>query len=189
MSLKIEIVGFNKQYRNCNVAIKNIIISKRITLIVGENGSGKSTLLKAMAGFIKYKGSIIGKYTYGYFSEVLMYPEDINVYEFQNSMQLINEDKLPYEILYNNLVELNLEDKIDENIKYLSKGMKTKLGLLNCLNQKADVYLLDEPLSGIDKKSIERVKELIKSSDKTFVIATHMKSELRSIAEEVINLD
>lgn len=189
MNLLIEINNFVKKYRNHDVIIKNIVISKRVTLIVGANGSGKSTLLKALAGFIKYKGVITKGYTYSYASETLCYPEDINVFQFHNSMQLINENPVSYEILYHHLVDLSLEDKIDEEIKHLSKGMKAKIGLLYCINQKADVFLLDEPLSGMDKESIKKVKKLIATSDKNFIIATHLKSELLDIASEVIYLD
>jgi len=67
--------------------------------------------------------------------------------------------------------------------------MKAKAGLLFCLSQSANVYLLDEPLSGLDRDSIKEVKKMIVESNKIFIITSHLQSELFNIAEEVIHLD
>jgi len=189
MKLEIKVDGFRKRYRNCFVSIKDMSIRKRITLICGPNGSGKSTLLKAMAGFISYEGQITGNYSYSYYSEVSSYPEDINILDFHNNLMRLSEKKVEYAVLYDNLSYLGLESKIEEEISNLSKGMKAKAGLLFCLSQSANVYLLDEPLSGLDRDSIKEVKKMIVESNKIFIITSHLQSELFNIAEEVIHLD
>lgn len=189
MKLEIKIEDFKKKYHNCTIMIKNMCLRKRVTVICGPNGSGKSTLLKAIAGFIKYDGQITGNYIYSYYSELSNYPEDINILEFHNNLMRISDQNVKYEILYDNLSNLGLESKIEEEISSLSKGMKAKAGILFCLSSKADVYLLDEPLSGLDKESVKKVKKIINESKKTFIITSHLQSELFDIAEEVIHLD
>ena len=58
MKYPIKVFNFIKEYKNEVVIIKDFIIGKRITLLVGKNGSGKSTILRAIAGFIKYEGIV-----------------------------------------------------------------------------------------------------------------------------------
>ena len=58
MKYLIKTSNFIKKYKAKEVVIRDLLISKKVTLVVGENGSGKSTILKAIGGFINYEGNI-----------------------------------------------------------------------------------------------------------------------------------
>ena len=77
----------------------------------------------------------------------------------------------------------------EERIKNLSRGNREKLALLLTLSRKAQVYLLDEPLSGIDLLSREKIiQSLVRwfDEDSLLVITTHQLSEIENIVDEVL---
>ena len=94
MKYQIKVSKFRKKYKNKEVVIKDILITKRITLLLGKNGSGKSTLLKAIGGLIKYEGSIsvIGKVAY--MSEFNSFPYDLKLIDFINSLNSVSKHSI-----------------------------------------------------------------------------------------------
>ena len=186
--MKIEIYDFSKQYKNHIVTIEDIVINGRVSLIIGQNGSGKSTLLKAMCGIIKYCGTIECNYKVCYMDEVFSYPSDIKLFTFLKLLNSTSISPKKEEEISKLLDYFNLTDKQDDDIQSLSKGMKAKVNIIQCLLEKADIYLLDEPLSGLDKKGVELFKNYILKSKNHFVISTHLNDELEDLSDEVIYL-
>lgn len=188
MNMKIEIYDFSKQYKNHIVNIDDIVINGRVSLIVGQNGSGKSTLLKAIGGIIKYGGNIECKDKVCYMDEFFSYPSDIKLFDFLKLLNSTSISPKKEEDISKLLDYFNLTDKQDDDIQSLSKGMKAKVNIIQCLLEKADIYLLDEPLSGLDKEGVELFKNYILKSKNNFVISTHLNDELEDLSDEVIYL-
>lgn len=166
--------------------------------IMGPNGQGKTTLLNAIEGFlkldngeIKLDGSNIGFETKGEIS----YLQDINI--FHRSMRIRDSIKL-----YSDFFKDFDRDKMDKylefmnldrnaKIKDLSKGMMEKFNLSLTLSRKAKLYLLDEPISGVDPVAREKILDAILenlSEDSSIIITTHYIGELERIFDEVLFL-
>ena len=123
--------------------------------IIGANGSGKSTLLRAIGGFIKYGGNIQISGKVVYMSEFASFPTDLTVKDFIYSLNKVSKNKIT-EIEIENLFKIfNLSNKTSHLLSSLSKGMKAKINLVQVLIEKADIYLLDEPINGLDKDGVK----------------------------------
>lgn len=182
----IKVTNFQKEYKDITVTVNDLTITKRISIIIGDNGSGKSTLLKAIASLIKYKGTIESSSTYSYMPEHPHFPLDVSVIEFFNCHQLIHQynqsDLLDLIFLF------NIEKKLESKLNTLSKGMKMKVNLIASLTVSSDVYLLDEPFSGLDTDSVEKLIEYIIKSDDQFIITSHQSSIYNTLEGDVISL-
>lgn len=166
--------------------------------VMGPNGQGKTTLLNVIEGFlkidkgeIKLDGSNIGLATKGDIS----YLQDMNI--FHRSMRIkgainlysdffkdFDKDKMDKYLEFMNL------DR-DAKIKDLSKGMMEKFNLSLTLSRKAKLILLDEPISGVDPVSREKILDAILenlSEDSSIIITTHYIGELERIFDEVLFL-
>ncbi len=188
MKYQIKVSKFRKKYKNKEVVIKDILITKRITLLLGKNGSGKSTLLKAIGGLIKYEGSIsvIGKVAY--MSEFNSFPHDLKLIDFINSLNSVSKHSIS-DIEIKKLFKMfNLYSKKDELLSSLSKGMKAKVNLVQILIDKSDIYLLDEPINGLDKEGVKCLIDYLEKSDKCFVISTHLVDDFKNLKSEIIAL-
>ena len=158
----MKISNFSKQYRNINVEMKDIDSEERIIVLKGENGSGKSTVLKAMNRLISYQGDIISEGSISYMNESIRFP--------RNYM-----DQAPSDRVIRLIDQFELTDKINEKIHTLSKGMKMKLQLICTFLIERDIYLLDEPFSGLDDDSVKLLVDYIQKSNKRFVITSHIE--------------
>lgn len=188
MKFLIKVNNFHKKYRFEEVVITEINISKKITLIQGKNGCGKSTLLKAIAGLISYEGIIEVRGKISYMSEFPSFPIDLSVNEFIGSLNKISKTKTD-EVEIDNLYKLfKLNGKTNLLLSSLSKGMKAKVNLVQVLMEKADIYLLDEPINGLDKDGVICLMNYLKKSYKSFVISTHLVEDFSNVYDEIIQL-
>lgn len=166
--------------------------------IMGPNGQGKTTLLNAIEGFlkinngeIKLDGKNIGFATKGEIS----YLQDINI--FNRSMRIRDAINL-YSDFFNDFDRDKMDKylefmNLDRNAKIrdLSKGMMEKFNLSLTLSRKAKLFLLDEPISGVDPVSREKILDAILenlSEDSSIIITTHYIGELERIFDEVLFL-
>ena len=188
MNLIIEIKGYSKKYSGHTVEIDNLKITKRVSLLVGKNGSGKSTLLKSIAGLVSYNGTIKLKGKVCFMNETFMFPKDIELSLFLSLLNNLSKDKRSNSFIETLLVNFELNNKLENKLDSLSKGMKAKVNIVQCLLEKGDIYLLDEPLSGLDSEGIKSFKSYIKNSDSQFIISTHLDKDLRDISDEVVYL-
>jgi ABC-2 type transport system ATP-binding protein len=170
------------------VIIKDLLFTKRITLLLGKNGSGKSTLLKAIGNLISFEGniSISGKIVY--MSEFTSFPADLNVGELIYSLNDISTHKTKEEEIVKLLKMFHLYDKKSELLSSLSKGMKAKVNLVQILLEQSDIYLLDEPINGLDKDGVKCLINYLEKSDKCFVISTHLIDDFKKLKSEVVYL-
>lgn len=168
----------------------------KIYALLGPNGSGKTTWMKMVAGLIKptsgeilYKGNPIGiesKKKVAYMStEPFFYNymtiKDVGKY-YEDFFEDFNMKR--YEDLIARM-ELNMSDKA----KSLSSGMAAKLKIAATLARKAELYLLDEPLNGIDIIAREHIINTILESaeeNTSIIISSHLVDELEKIIDNAI---
>lgn len=194
----LEVCEFNKKILGKSI-LENINLkfqSGNIYGLIGPNGSGKTTLMKCIynlykgnSGKIVYNGE---KITSKLREKIAFMPTEDYLYLEYTACEIINFTSKMYQDfnkskVYDIAKKLNLPVK--EKIKNYSTGMKMRLKLAICLGRKADVYMLDEPLNGIDLISRDLIKETILShySDESIlIISDHMIAELETILDNVI---
>ena len=182
----LQIRNFKKEYPNKTIAFDQMCFKKKRTILVGENGSGKSTILKAIMNIIHYEGEITGVNSMSYMPENPSYPMDITVQQFLSILSQKSRNESNYEQF---LSKFRLKDKENDVISSLSKGMKAKLNLIQCLMREANLYILDEPLNGLDEDSVVVLVKEIQSSSKRFIISSHLEDAFEKLDSEVIKVD
>lgn len=167
----------------------------KIVGLLGPNGSGKTTLLKIAAGILKESsGEILidGKAPGVYTKSVVSYLPDVNyLYKWmkvRDSLEFFNDFYSDFDI--NKAKELLAFMGLEENVKAssLSKGMLEKLHLTLILSRKAKLYLLDEPLGGVDPTSREKIIDAILknySDDSSIIVTTHLVNDIERLFDEV----
>ncbi|WP_330698478.1 ABC transporter ATP-binding protein [Anaerocolumna sp. MB42-C2] len=168
----------------------------KIYALLGPNGSGKTTLMKMIAGLVKptsgtitYKGNPIGvesKKRVAYMSTEPFFYNYMSVGDVGDYYKDFFEDfdVKRYEELIERM-ELSMKDKA----KTLSSGLAAKLKIAATLARKAELYMLDEPLNGIDiiarEKIITTVLEVARE-DSTILISSHLVDELEKIIDNAV---
>ncbi len=170
-----------KSYDN-NVALKNITISLsegKLYVLTGANGSGKSTLIKIISNVIfKTSGTIESNGIISYLPDKYMLPKIMKTDEF-----IYNMLKL-YRLNYKPDLILDRFQIPKRSIGGLSKGNFQKLGLFLAFYNDADIYILDEPVDGLDDFAKKLFKELIDEKikeNKTVIVSIHDKNFLNDL--------
>lgn len=194
VQLKNFTKGFFKKKALTNI---NLTIEKgNIYGLIGPNGSGKSTLMKSIYGLVKGKGSImsfeqsgvsIRKHISYMPTEDYLYPHMTvgEVIKFYLDMYTDFNFKKSKDLL--EIMDLNTGDSISS----LSTGMKMRLKLILCLSRDCSLYMLDEPLNGIDIISKKKITETIiknMDDDRSILISSHMLGDIELILDRVIFL-
>lgn len=184
-----------------HIVLNNIsfdIPKGKIVGLLGPNGCGKSTLMKILSGVIHdYTGSIkIGGRPIGiaskahlaYLPDRTYFPERFRTIDCINYFSdfFADFDKVK-------AIEFAAKFGLDLNqrIKTMSKGMQEKLQLLMVMSRAADIYLLDEPLGGVDPAARSVILDIIMSNYKenaTVVISTHLVNDLEHSFDHVLML-
>ena len=200
MNTRIEIANLQKRYGR-KVVIQNMDLtleSGKVYGLLGPNGQGKTTLIKCIAGLLTpEKGQILinGERRDTHHKGMISMLADKDL--FYKWMTVQDTIKF-YDTFFEDFNRVECEELIrfmelvpQEKVEKLSKGMKARLKLALVLSRKAKIYLLDEPLSGIDPVSREKIVETILSSirqDAIMVISSHMVHAIESLLDEVILL-
>lgn len=164
--------------------------------LLGENGSGKTTWMKMVAGLTKpTEGNILYKgHSLSYIdkNEIAYMATESFFYDFMRISDVgkYYKDFFP-DFDLERFLELgeNMGITKTRKIRNLSSGMNAKIRLAATLSRNAKLYLLDEPLNGIDYKAREEIINLIleeADGTKTFVISTHLLEEIESFIEYAI---
>lgn len=178
----------------------NLVIPEgRIIGLLGKNGAGKSTLIKSIndlltidEGEILFKGKKIGVYSkenISYLPERTYLDKGMKVSEVINYFSEFYKD-FDKERAYKLLKDLKLDS--EKRIIKMSKGMQEKLQLILVMSRDADLYILDEPLSGVDPATRDYILDTILSNFKegaSIIISTHLITDIERILDEVIFID
>ena len=196
----LEVSHVSKSY-GANRVLDDVTFSipkGKIVGLLGPNGSGKTTLIKLIndllkedSGTIKVEGLDLGVET----KKLISYLPDKNY--LNNNMtvlELLNYFKDFYEDFRIDkakelIGKLNLD--LNQKLKTMSKGTKEKVQLILVMSRKAKLYILDEPIGGIDPAARDYIINTILtnfSDDASLLISTHLISDLEKVLDEVIFL-
>ncbi len=166
--------------------------------LLGPNGSGKTTLIKLANGLLTpTSGQILidGRRPDAKTKAIVSYlPERSAVPEWMSVRQAIDYyadffADFRRDAADEMVAQLGLEQK--QRIKTMSKGMKEKLQLILIMSRKARLYLLDEPIGGVDPAARDYILRTIISNyseDATVLISTHLIADVEQVLDEVIFL-
>lgn len=193
----LSIKNLIKKYKNKSV-LKNLNLeldSGEILGLLGPNGCGKTTLMKILSttnsynsGEIVINGEKLGYITNKY---VAFLPDTPFVDKSDTIKKAIDEysyffddfDNTKADIL---LQKLNLNK--NQKISTLSKGMVEKLQLILILSRNAKLYILDEPIAGVDIVTRKEIMKLITENinqDSSVIITTHLISDIEQLFDKV----
>ncbi len=199
MSL-IKINNLNKSYGK-KIVLQQIDLTLeggQIVGLLGPNGCGKSTLLKILAGLISdYQGNVmIAGEEPGITSKSLVsyLPEKTYLSGWMKPKDAFNI----FSDFYQDFDRAKAEDmlsrfRINQNqaIKTMSKGMQEKLQLTLVMSRNAKIYLLDEPMGGIDPATRSSILDTTLrhyQEDAIMIFATHLIADVEAIFDRVIFL-
>lgn len=196
----VQINGVSKYY-GAKKALDNVsltIESGKIIGLLGPNGSGKTTLIKILNGLLQADAGqvLIGGNAPGVItkSEVSYLPDRPYFGDWMKVKDVINlfED-FYYDFSREHAEAMSKSLGIDVNakIKTLSKGMKEKVQLILVMSRAAKLYLLDEPIAGVDPAARDLILDTILANyhpDSTVIISTHLIGDIERVLDEVIFL-
>lgn len=196
----LECRGLTKYYGR-KLALDHVDLSVeegRIVGLLGPNGSGKSTFIKLATGLLRPKegeilldGQAPGKYTK---SIVSYLPDREYLPEYMKAGELLHF----YQDFYRDFRMDKARDlfsslQIDEKmvLKKMSKGTREKVRLVLTMSRDAQIYLLDEPIAGVDPAARDNILQTIVSNyreNALVLISTHLIADVESILDEAIFL-
>lgn len=197
MDTMLKTTNLTKQYsKNRGLNGLNMEIKTgRIVGLLGPNGSGKTTLLKIAAGILRKESGEIeidGKEPGMYTKSIVSYLPDTNylykwmkikdAVKFYSDMFKDFDGQKCEELL--KFMNLNEEDKVTS----LSKGMLEKLNLSLTISRKAKLYILDEPLGGVDPTAREKIIDAILNNyreDSSMIVTTHLVNDIERLFDDV----
>ena len=197
----LEIKNLSKSFDRKTILkdINLVIEPGKIIGLLGKNGAGKTTLIKLIndllvptSGEILINGEKVGvesKKIISYLPERTYLNKQMKVVEvisyFEDFYDNFNREKA-----LKLLKDLDLD--INQKLSKMSKGMQEKVQLVLVMSREADLYILDEPLGGVDPATRDYILDTILSNfndDASVIISTHLISDIEKILDEVIFID
>ena len=196
--MRIEIINLSKKYGSL-YALQNINLTLgqgRIIGLLGPNGSGKTTLIKILNGLIQPSGG-----------KVLMDGNTPGIYSKSKISYLPDKSYLNSQMTVEQLVDLfhdfyadfnvakaddllkRLNIPVQQKLKTLSKGTQEKVQLALVMSREAEVYILDEPIGGVDPVARDYILQTILSEynrNASIIISTHLITDVEAILDDVI---
>jgi ABC-2 type transport system ATP-binding protein len=197
----IHLKNLSKSYGTF-LALDNInldIVKGKVVGLLGPNGCGKTTLIKLLANLLtNYEGEILidGHVPGVQTKKIISYLPDRNYlsnsWNANNAINFFEDfyDDFDRERALMLIRKLNIP--LDSKFKSLSKGTKEKLQLILVLSRRADLYLFDEPIAGVDPAARDYIFELILENyndEATIIITTHLVHDVEKILDQAIFLN
>ncbi len=207
----LEVKNIYKKYSpKADYAINDITIngkSKEIVGLLGHNGAGKSTTIKCIVGIHPYeqgeisicgfdlqKDSIEAKKNFGYVSDEFALFEKMTGYEYINFMadiyKVSSEDRIARIAEFEKMFELG--DAIYNEIYSYSHGMKQKISIMGALIHNPKVFILDEPMTGLDPNISNQLKKFFVKHSKQgnlVLFSSHNLDIVESLCDRAYVID
>ncbi|WP_279082790.1 ATP-binding cassette domain-containing protein [Lactobacillus apis] len=194
--LEIENLTYRK---NLKVILKDINLNLKhgkIVALLGENGAGKTTLMRIIAGINKnFLGMVAvdGAQPVEDRKKLISFSDSLSGFKESTKVAKIISF---YEYLYDDFDKNKFEQlqkfmRLNEDLRLseMSKGMREKLIIALTFSRQAELYLLDEPFSGIDAMARKKIISSIilwKANEATILISDHFVNEIASMLDEVV---
>lgn len=202
MKWAVETRNVSKKYGSKR-AIDNLTVSfpkGQITGLLGHNGAGKSTLFKMIVGLVRANSGDITVFgnapSWRHNANIAYLPDRARWYGYQTVHQALAYANSIFPLFnLQRAREMAQFMSLDpgQKISDMSKGEEARLLLILCLARDAELVLLDEPFSGIDLISREKIVNAIIDSmidrQQTIIISTHEIHEAESLFDHVVLLD
>ncbi|KGE16897.1 ABC transporter ATP-binding protein [Paenibacillus wynnii] len=170
----------------------------KITGLLGSNGSGKSTLMKIIAGLIQptsgsvsVLGNPVGLESRAVVSFMPDRPLTESWMKVSDAIQFYRDFYADFDNDKARRMLDFMKLKESEAVRTLSKGMNERLQLTLALSRRASLYLLDEPIGGVDPVARTRILDALVEfyeEDSTILISTHLVTDIERIFDDVIFL-
>ncbi len=196
----IKLSEVSKSYGDKEVLSEiNLSIPKnKIIGLLGPNGSGKTTMIKLINSLITPSSGVIeiyGKPQGIETKKIISYLPDKT---YLNDWMRVSDILKFFEDFYEDFDKTKADEMIkslgidkSQKLKTMSKGTKEKVQLILVMSRKAKVYILDEPIGGVDPAARSYILDTILKTynqNSTLIIATHLIREIENICDEVIFL-
>lgn len=194
----VQCMGLTKNYGR-KIALNQIYLNLergKIIGLLGPNGSGKTTLIKIMNGLLRptagdilingLRPGVDTKYRISYLPERTYLQPGMKVMEIVEYFHDFYPD-FQVDRAYDMLSRLQIQPY--ERLKNLSKGTKEKVQLILVMSRDADLYILDEPIAGVDPASRDYILHTIVGNynrNATILLSTHLISDVENILDEVV---
>ena len=166
--------------------------------VIGHTGSGKSTLIQHLNGLLQpTSGSVLidGQAPGTYTHSIISYLPDKN---YLNDAMKVNDLISFFADFYTDFDRVKANDMLDSlgidplsRLKTLSKGNQEKVQLILTMSRKAQLYVLDEPIAGVDPAARDYILSTILSNyseDASVLLSTHLIADVERVLDEVIFL-
>lgn len=198
MSTLLECKDVTKKFSN-HTALDHINLTLEgghIVGLLGPNGSGKTTLIKLITGLLQPSSGelFVNEGKIGIESKkVVSYLPD---HTYLNSSMKVRNIIDYFEDFYSDFDTVKAYDMLaklqinpNDKLKTMSKGTKEKVQLILVMSRHADLYVLDEPIAGVDPAARDYILDTILSNydeNSTILISTHLIADVENILDEVV---
>lgn len=197
----LECKNLYKAYKKNIPVIENLnleIPAGKIVGLLGPNGCGKSTLIKMIAGLLQpNRGEILvdgnpvsekTKAVISYLPERTYFTSGMKIYDLVKYFEEFYAD-FSAQKAFQLLNDLHIDPSA--NLKALSKGTKEKVQLILVMSRSAKLYLLDEPIAGVDPAAREYILSTIVGNynpEATIIITTHLITDVEQVLDDFVFL-
>ena len=169
--------------------------------LIGANGAGKTTIMKSILGITSFTGKIVfnglkitadDHRALERVGALIEYPGLYPYLTGREQLTLFSRGDQPRNKVNRIIEDLGISSYADIKTSKYSLGMRQKLGIALAFVNNPELVILDEPMNGIDPKATMELRDLIlkkKEQGVTFLISSHILSELQKIADEVTIID
>lgn len=202
MPAAIEFSGVRKAYAGRGVldGVDFQVEAGQCHALIGANGAGKTTCIKALLDFIAIDSGQIRIFGQNhtrpgaraplvFLPERFLPPHHLSGGEFLRYMSALYGRPMALEEFEQALAELELDtDVLRRPARDYSKGMAQKLGLIACLSSARQLFVLDEPMSGLDPRARALVKQrlaALRGEGRSFFFSTHVLADVEAVCDHI----
>ncbi|MDK2981707.1 MAG: type transport system ATP-binding protein [Chloroflexota bacterium] len=198
MNTKLSIYGLSKTYDH-QAALDDIhleIQPGRITGLMGPNGAGKTTLLRAIMGLVKpdagniiFNGLPLGTQARAHIAYLPDHNPLLQWMRVRDAMHYYRDMFADYDPEKAQELCDFLQIDVQARVRTLPSGMLQRVLVMLTFARRAQLYLLDEPIGGIDPLARRKILQTILSNmeaDRTVLLATHLVNEVETILDDVL---